>query len=271
MNPGKLQLSNGYEMDYQQIAQFLSAIEKDGRPKIPVADLGDATGLAYRQAENLGSIVRALSLAQPITYQLTDLARTINANDRFFDDVGTLWFLHFVIGSEPRFIVWNELTNGLVPRCRPFSRDDFRAAFGNLADSHSDKSVRHHVLKEVNVTLDAYTRQNFSRLAYLWADGDIFTPGYREAVPPLVLAACIARYRDRHRPGNTAISISDLLSAPNSPGVVCQISEDRMRAGLEALRAQPGFSLESRADLDQVRLTNGTKDYQWMERYYASR
>ena len=73
------------------------------------------------------------------------------------------------------------------------------------------------------------------------------------------------------RPGDTAISVGDLLSAPDSPGLICQIPEDHLRAGLEALRMQPGLSLESRADLDQIRLTDSTRDYQWMERYYASR
>ena len=272
MTVGKLQLTNGYDVDFGQIAQFLAVVERDERARIPLADLGNAIGLPYRQAENVGSIVRAFDLAQSISYKLTPLAKTINAHDRFFDDIGTLWFLHYVIASEPRHIVWNRLVNEIMSQVQRFTRDEFRDVFAHLSVSHSQKSSKNHVLKEVNVTLDAYTKQGFSRLAYLTAGGDSsYILGYREAVPPLVLAACIARYRDKHRPGDTALAVTDLLTAPNSPGVVCQITEERLRAGLEALKTQPGMSLESRADLDQVRLTDTTLDYVWMERYYQSR
>ena len=241
MSAGKLQLTNGYEVNFDQMARFLAAMERDGRTRIPIADLGNAIGVSYRQAENIGSIVRALALAQPLTYQLTAQAKVINANDRFFDDTGTLWFLHYVIASESRHIVWNRLVNEVVPGCRRFTRDEFRAAFTDLSDNHSLQSAQKHVLKEVNVVLNAYIHQNFRQLAYLVPEGDAYASGYVEAVPPLVLAACIARYRDHHRPGDTALPVSDLLSGPNSPGVVCQIPEDRLRAGLEALKTQPGF------------------------------
>ena len=50
-----------------------------------------------------------------------------------------------------------------------------------------------------------------------------------------------------------------------------QLGEDRLRGLLERLKVQPGFSLESQADLDQVRLTDNTPGYAWMERYYVSK
>ena len=39
---------------------------------------------------------------------------------------------------------------------------------------------------------------------------------------------------------------------------------ERLRKMLEALKTEPGFSLESRADLDQVRLTQATPDHAWL-------
>jgi hypothetical protein len=272
MSSGKLQLTNGYEVKFDRLAQFLAAIERDGRARIPVADLGNAIGVPYRQAENIGSIARAFDLAQSITYQLTPLAKVISANDRFFDDIGTLWFLHYVIASNLHHIVWNHFVNSIALQSQRFTRNEFRLGFDYLSKSHSKDSVQKHVLKEVNVILNAYTKQNLNRLVFIIENGQSgYSLGYREPIPPLVLGACIARFRDQHRPGDTALSISDLLTAPNSPGIICQIPEDRLRDGLETLKTQPGLSLESRADLDQVRLTDATKDYRWMERYYASR
>ncbi len=272
MTQPKLQLTNGYEIDFGQIAQLLAAIERDGRGRIPVASLAETMGISYRQAENLGSIARALELATAKTYQLTRLAKLIIERDRFFDDLGTLWFLHYVVASDPRHLVWNQLTNEFLLQSSGFTRDEFRKSFHYLAESHSKDSASKHVLKEVNTTLNAYSKQHFARLAYIQETGEYsYVLSYREPIPPLVLAACIARYRAMHRPGDTAISVTDLLSAPNSPGVICQIPEDRLRAGLEYLKSEPGISLESRADLDQVRLTDATTDVEWLERYYARR
>jgi hypothetical protein len=267
----KLQLTNGYDVDFDQLSRFVGAMEKDGRARIPIADLAGAMGIAERQAENVGSMARAFGLAEPITYRPSPLAKVILANDRFFDDLGTLWFLHYVIAASPRHTVWNRFVNEVVPENRCFTQDQFLMTFADLSVTHSSYSARAHVRKEVRVVLDAYTNRNLARIAYLQSDGMKWCLSYREPVPALVLAACVARFKNLHRNGHSAIVVGDLLTAPNSPGLVCQIPEDRLRASLEELKTEPGFSLESRADLDQVRLTDDTADYVWMERYYARR
>jgi hypothetical protein len=267
----KLQLSKGYLLKFDQLARLLNASCQDGRSRVPSEDLAAAVGVATVHVQHLGSITQALGLIQPITYTPTELGRIIREQDTFFDDLGTLWHLHYVIGSEPRYLVWNRFANVFIPTRSRFTGADFRAAFDDLREGLAEYSGRLHINKETRTILDAYTEQNFSRLAYIRCDGDGYARDYREQVPPLVLAAAIARFRDRHRPGDTGVSVTDLLSAPNSPGVVFQLSEDRFRSLLEQLKTEPGLSVESRADLDQVRLTDGTPDSAWMERYYARR
>jgi hypothetical protein len=268
---GKLQLGNGYMLDFDQLARLLNAACEDERGRIPQPDLAAAVGLPDRSVENLASLAQALALLTKITYKPTRLGLIIRKSDPFFDDVGTLWFLHYVIASEPRNLVWNRMVDEIVPTRSKFTREQARAAFDDLRQWVSEKSIRQHDLKELNTFLDAYIEQHFSRLAYLRKDGEVYMLAYREDVPPLVLAASIARFREKHRPGDTAVAVSDLLGAPNSPGLVFQLDEGRLRASLEQLKTQPGISLESRADLDQVRLTDKTADYTWMERYYAGR
>ncbi|BCM94555.1 hypothetical protein IAD21_06462 (plasmid) [Abditibacteriota bacterium] len=267
----KLQVTNGYFVQFDQLAQLLGATCRDERPRIPQDDLANAVGVAGRKIENLASIAQALGLIAPVTYKPTPLGEVIAAQDPFLDDIGTLWLMHYIAASEPRFLVWNRFVNEFLPARGHFSYADLRGSFDDLKESHSTYTAKKHVTQEVKVLLDAYTEQALSRLAYLRADGDNFRLSYREPLPPLVLAACLARFRDRHRAGATALSIDELLTAPNSPGRICLIPADRLRSSLETLRAQSGFALESRADLDQVRLTDSTSDHQWMERYYASR
>lgn len=268
----RLRLTNGYKIDFDQIARLLTTACADTRSRIPAHDLASSVGVSDTHTQFICTIAAAIGLLVPKTYRPTPLGETVHTGDLFCDDLGTLWFLHYVAASNEQNSVWNRLANLVVPGQRCFGRKHLSAQLEDLRDQFTVSSFTPYVNKEMRSLLNAYTHQNFARLAYLLPDGeDRYTLGYREPVPPLVLAACIVRFRDTHRPGDTALSIRDLLEAPNSPGVVCQIPEDRLRAGLEALKTQSGMSLESRADLDQVRLRDDTRDHQWMERYYEGR
>lgn len=267
----KLQLGNGYLLDFDQVARLLNASCQDERGKIPQPDLAAAVGVADRKVENLGSLASALGLIRKKTYKPTELGLLIQQTDPFFDDLGTLWFLHYVISSDPRNIIWNRIVNHVLPSQNRFTRDLLRSTFDDLRLYYSDYSLKTHVLKELNTFLDAYMNQAFSRLAFLRAEGDGYALAYRQPVPALALAASIARYRATCCSGDTVIPIPDLCNAPNSPGIVFAMPEDRLRALLEELKTQPGFSLESRADLDQVRMPVDLTDVDWMRRYYDER
>ena len=267
----KLQVTNGYSVNFDQLAQLLHAVSQDTRRKIPVTELAEGVGLADRQMEYLTSIAVALGLIFPITMRMTPTGTLVAEHDQFFDDLGTLWFLHYIVGSNPQLLIWNRFVNVFLPAKPSFSVDDLRCSFDYLKLTYSEYSARAHVNKEINTILDAYTNQQFSRLAYLRAQGEGYGLGYRQPVPVPILAASITRFRDRHQAGNTAVSVRDLISAQDSPGVVFQMPEHTLRAGLEQLRHGHGFSLEARADLDQLRFAEDIPDHVRMERYYASR
>ncbi|HEX9990483.1 MAG TPA: DUF4007 family protein [Chloroflexia bacterium] len=266
----KLQLSNGYAADFDHFARLLNVVCRDDRGRIPLVDIAEAVGLAERHMKGLCGLASALGLLHQITYKPTPLGRLIEAQDPFLDDIGTLWFLHYVISSDRRNLVWNCVVAHLLPNYRYVTREQVRTSLQDLSPQISEYSVKQHIGTEFKTVVGAYTNQHFSRLAYLRADGDRFLLSYRAPVPALVLAGSITCFRDRYRPGDTAIPVADLLMAPNSPGVVFQLDEAKLRATLEQLKRQSNISLESRADLDQVRLTDNTPYYVWMERYYAS-
>ncbi|MDP9315050.1 MAG: DUF4007 family protein [Chloroflexota bacterium] len=267
----KLQLSNGYTVDFERLARLLNAVSQEQTGRFSSVELAGAVGVADRHMEGLCSIAQALGLVKKMTYKPTPLGQLVQTHDPFFDDLGTLWFLHYVISSNPGNIIWHRMVTEILPSNRVVSRAQARMVFDDLRESISEASIKKHVLKELNIVLDAYTQQHFARLAYLRDDDSGYAISYRESVPPLILAASIARFRDYYRPGATAITVRDLLEAPHSPGVVFHMGEDRMRPALEELKVQPSFSLESRADLDQVRLADNTLDHEWMRRYYESR
>lgn len=267
----KLQLSNGYFVNLNHLAHILNAICLDQRGRIPRTDLAAKVGFAERHVKQLCSIAQAFGLIEQITYKPTRLGRLVQSYDPFFDDLGTLWFLHYVISSNPHNLVWHRMVTHILPTYRTITREQARTEFDDLRQTLTEHSIQNHVLKELNTILDAYTNQQFTRIAYLHFEEGSYTLGPCEALPPLVLGACIAYFRTLHRPHDTAISVDDLLTIPTGPGVILQLDERHLRAKLELLKMQPGLSLESRADLDQIRLADNQPAYVWMERYYVNK
>ena len=266
----KLRLTNGYAINFEHFTRLLGAAIDDGTTRPRVKYMAEAVGLAASHAQFLCSIMGALDLLTTSTYLPTPLGASVAKFDPFFDDAGTLWALHYQVASESRNLIWSRFAEQFVPENSCFTLDELRASYEDLKESYALSSYKRHVSGETRSLLDAYTQQGFSRLAYLRADGEGYAHFYREEVPPLVLAALIARFRDRHRPGATALSVAELLEAPYSPGRICLLPADRLRAGLEQLKTQSGFTLESRADLDQVRLDDAPPHI-WMQRYYDAR
>ncbi len=268
----RLLFGRGYYVDFDQFARLLKAVRKDTQEQKEISFVANSLGVATAKASGLIYLARGFHLLERGTVlRLTHLGHLIAKHDPFFDDKGTLWFLHYVVSSEPRQLVWNRFANILVPRAR-FTLQEFRAAFTDQKEQHAAYSAARHISKETLTVIDAYIYKSFSQLGYLCIENDAYyVLGHREPISPLVIGASIACYRDRHRPGDTAVSVTDLLTTPNSPGIVFQLGEDRFRGALEQLKHYTGFSLESRADLDQMRLSDTCTDVHWMEQYYVNR
>ena len=267
----RLLFGRGYYVELNQFSRILLLLGADSRRSYPSNQLAEDLGLTPAKTRGLTTLARGFDLINRSSILLTPIGRAIAISDTFFDDIGTLWFMHYTVSSEPRILVWNRLANRVVPSKEEFTLTQFRVHLDDTRNGHAEYSGEYHVKRESLTVLRAYTEERFSRLGYLRVCDGLYGLGYREPVPPLVLAASIARFRDQHRPGATALTIMELLESENGPGRVFQLGEDRLRAGLEALKAEPGIALESRADLDQIRLTDDTPDHLWMERYYASR
>lgn len=265
----KIHLCNGYFVNFTSLARILNAVCQDSQKHISRSDLMAIVGLTEKHVKYLCGIAQALGVIEQKTYKATSLGTLVHKYDPFFDDIGTLWFLHYTMSSNPYHLVWHRLVTNILPAHNCITREQANAAFDDLRLTIGGQSIQRHILKELNSTFDAYINQYFARLNYLHLDNTTYILNRNTLVPALVLGACIVCFRDHHRPGETAVSVPDLLVDPNGPGVVLHLEESRLRTLLEKLKMEPGFSLESRADLDQVRLADNTPDYSWMERYYV--
>jgi len=110
----KLQLSNGYYLHFPLITQLLEYVCENEQSKFTGKELSQAVGLSSSQVTNLCSMAQAMGLMNKRTYTPTEFARIVGQNDRFFDDIGTLWMCHYNISSEPYHVVWHRLVNRVI-------------------------------------------------------------------------------------------------------------------------------------------------------------
>lgn len=266
---GRIRFGRGYYIDFDQMAHLLKVVKEGVKRSLLVEKLG----VSKAKTDALLSLARGFDLLQRSrTLRLTPLGNLITQHDPFFVDTGTLWFLHYVVSSEIRQLIWNQFVTHIFPQVHPLTLQQFRQCLADEQQNSISASTKMHIYQETRLVFDTYIHKNFAKLGYFCtAEGTLCDLGHCQALPTLVLAASIAHYRDRYHAGDTAVLVADLIEAPNGPGVVFQLSEEHLRAALEELKLYPGVLLESRADLDQVRLTDTMPDYVWMECYYASR
>src|SRR5258707_407833 len=110
----RLRLTNGHLIEFSQIARLLAAACADTRSRIPPRDIAASIGVSDNHAEFLCRMADAMGLLMPISYRPTPLGNTVHRSDLFCDDIGTLWFLHYVAASNSQNIVWYRLANDIL-------------------------------------------------------------------------------------------------------------------------------------------------------------
>ncbi len=73
----KLQLSNGYFVNFTYLARILNAVCQDQRERIPQVELAAAIGFTERHVKHLCGIAHALGLTERVTYKPTPLGRLV--------------------------------------------------------------------------------------------------------------------------------------------------------------------------------------------------
>ena len=269
-SPYKLQLTNGFFADFSQIARLLTfAVEHRHDGRIPPDAYAASMGISARRIENLNSLAVAFGLIRPVVLTATELGVVIYRYDPFLDDLGTLWFLHYLVGSNERYVVWNRLVNRVIPENDRFSTAIARPHFDDLSQFYSERSMEKHLLKEISVVWNAYTEQAFHYLSYIRAESDrIYVRSDHEPVPPYIFCAAVLSYRERSLPGAATLDVSMLAHKANSPGRIFDLTERQVRELLEEVKELGYIYVETRADLDQIRFRDDYDFLDVMRRYY---
>lgn len=269
----KLQFTNGYRPHFDQISRILQFLSSQTqKKKIPRSEIVAALGIPDKQIENLTSMMVGFGLVLPRTTVLTDFGRAVVQHDPYFEKIETLWAVHYMVSSNPEWVVWHRIITLAIPAGGDLSVEGIsKQYFPDLAAQFSERTILEKLPKEIGAVLGAYTRTELARLNILESPSP---KNYVNANPvpvtPLVLLFCLLYYRDHTFPGSTALEVKDICSSESGPGRVLNLPEYVVRSSLNQLHDLGLIRLEQFANLDQVRLSDDLTQANALARIYGS-
>ncbi len=267
----KLQFTNGYRPRFDHISRILQFLLAQGdKKKISRQEIVSALGIPEKQVENLTSMMTGFGLVRSRVTTLTPFGKVVIQSDPFFDKNETLWIIHFVVSSNPEWVVWHRVINKVLTSQDHFSVEQISSQyFSDLAIHFSERTISEKLPKEIGAVLAAYSRSELSRLGILEEEGKgNFKKSNPIDIPNLAFLYCLLYYRDKYSPGSTAVNIEDVCLAENSPGSVLNLPEYQVRSILGNLHNAGLFRLEQLANLDQVRFADSLTQEFVLERIY---
>ncbi len=262
---GLLKVTSGFYLYAAKLNRVLTYLAHERREQGSIYDqLMKATGMSRTQVEAYTQYGGYMEVLVPRSLKVTPLGHLILQGDPFFDRVGTLWLLHYLIASNPFLLVWNYMCNAVLQAAVEISKEEAADQFLPFIGRWSESSIRKNVKKELRAFFADYTTAIFAPLDYLnetrqnvFAINRDVTP-----VPPLIFLASLLIYRDRHQPGSSGLEIPTLTYADHSPGRIMRHGEPYIRQILDKLHETGYLTIESKANLDQVRFRTG---FTWLD------
>lgn len=267
----KFQVSNGYLLDFDQLARVLNFLrDNPSAKKIKRKDLRESTGLSDRQLESLVSIGSAMGLIQPRNQILSPFGELIAENDIFIEAKGTLEWCHYAGAGSYRNLFWYEVFNTLLHNGQPMRQEGWLKYFRDeFKGQYTDKTISKHLRQEVRFVVDAYLNRNFKKLEILQqaSDGILYTRRHINT-EPVVFSAILYDYARKNEAH--LLQIRELSERPGTPGVIFSMDEPTLRQKVELLHERGWVRYESTHNLDQVRLREGFETLDFLKAYYET-
>jgi hypothetical protein len=268
----KLHLTNGYKPYFDQISRIMQYLaDNSDRSKIPTWEIENALGMSDLQVKFWSSTSVAFGLFEPRSFVLTNIGKLVAEKDVFFEKIDTLWIIHYIASSEPQWIVWYRMFNEIIPFNDQISIEQSVPYFSDLALKYSKRTMKEDVANEIGVVLWSYTKSPLSKLGILHEyEPGIYRKGTTIDITPLAFLFCVLFYFSNKSINATAMTISEICTGKDSPGLVLNIPEYQVRGLLEKLHDTKIIRLEQLGDLDQVRFSQGLSKEQVLQRIYEA-
>ena len=261
----QLEVTSGFHLHPDKFSRVIAYLINERQSDGAIYEqLMKATGMSRTQIQAFIQYAVAMQLLIPRVLEPTPLSGQILNDDPFFDQAGTLWVLHYILASDPTLLIWNYMCNAVLPSISEISLSEAAEQFLPFAGHWSEGSIRKNVRKELNAFFANYTQEMFAPLRYLIDSDNKSYLSSRDVllVPPCILLAAALIHRDRFHPGASGVEIPMLIHADNSPGRLMRQRETYIRQALDELHEAGLLTIESKANLDQVRFI---RDFTWLD------
>ena len=262
------QVANGFEIDFMQIHRLLSELILIKSLKFTLKEISKILGYAEKKAKGITRPLYFFDLLKRKQMSPTLLAKTIQSYDPYFEDIGTLWFLHYLISSKNSYIIWHAVVSILMQRPH-FTIKDVPEVLKDWKKKFSEYSFDFHLKKEFVVIIKAYTNSEFCKLNIVQKDNDEKYIRTRPvAIPDDVVYAVILYFKEIYFQEEVTLEIKNLIHHENAPARLLFINENVLRQVLERLRIKGLITIESFADLDQIKFDQRHTWLEALEVYY---
>lgn len=265
----KLQLSNGYLFEFEQLSRVLHFLTaRPAEKRISRKAIQENTGLSNRQIASVVSIGSALGLIRLGTQILTQMGAIIAAHDIFLERIGTLQWCHYQGAGHYRNLVWYEIFNHILFAEQATTESGWLADLRNtLSGQYTNRTIGKHLHEEVRFVVDAYLNRNFKKLEILHqnSEGQLYRRRHLHIEPP-ILCAMIYDYAAAH--GESLLQVRETAEAGGSPSLLFGFDETTFRQAIELLHENGWVRYESTHNLDQVRLRDGLSALTFLKLYY---
>jgi hypothetical protein len=267
----KFQVSNGYLLEFDQLARILHfLLENRQAKKINRKLLQEDTGLADRQVESLISIGAAMGLIKPGNQVLTPTGLLFAEHDIFIEKTGSLEWCHYVGAGSFRNLIWFEIFNHLLTQASAMTQEEWTERLrSDLAGKYSKRTISKGLYEEVRFVIDAYMKRNFNKLELLHRSPDdrLYRRRYTR-FSPLVLSAMIYDFcaaKETH-----LFQVGEMAATPGSPAVVFGLDAASFRQQIEGLHDHGWLRYETTHNLDQIRLKPGLSVISFLSAHFRN-
>ena len=264
------QVSYGSSINLMLANKVISSMLTDKKKIYRLDYIGKLLGFAEKKSQGFAKQLYFMGLLDEKKCP-TKLAELVLEYDPYFEDTGTLWFIHFQISSAKRYYAWNKIINGLFERGK-FKRDDFNDLIKDIQDMVSREGFD-QIKKEFKVCIDCYIESEFQKLNLITynEDEDIYIRNKTAIIPDEILLSCVLYYKEEYFEKDVVIEVKSLLNDYNTPCKLLFINEEQLRLSLERLRKEGFINIESFADLDQIKFIKNDNYFDILKRYYENK
>ena len=253
-------LTKNYNLAGSFIGRLLRALDEQSRAGRALGHDALAAKLTIptQRVDSLFAFTRKSELVT-VKNQLTPLGTLILIHDPYLLNPGLLWFLHALMASNARLVIWSRLFDSIAYQQDEITPVDtlgyFKDFQGNMTEAVYQKNTRNEVGALLRSYVDDLFRplglvQRISTGRYIMITDDF-------DIPALVWLASILAYRERYYSSAASLETHLLVDAHFSPGRLFRQNEAAVRRALDGLHNAGLLTVESHLGLDQVRFKSG--------------